>query len=252
MKIKTVSLIMLVFFGYGCSSFERSEREKIKQQHVSLEEIKRLYRETKLYLPPLLANPLPLYPWDKTDRHGLRRITLEDFRCRGNKQNLMYLEKGHAYFDCRGKLSHSLPVRQGKEFIYPHLIELLNFIQDSLGKKVYVIQGHCCPQHYGYANRSKSFPCNKYMVGAACDFYVASLEYEPEVGLKSLAQYYSPSAMLSSLVVYKNAYIKAQVHDGSYHALLHPYLSVQILYDPSLQEGVSLDWKGAYNSCWQW
>src|SRR5262245_4509395 len=73
------------------------------------------------------------YPWEKGQVGHQLKITKEFFRCKGSGLNPPHViqEKGEMvrYYDCGGTDKHSLPLCNGKEFVYPILIDLLNYIQ---------------------------------------------------------------------------------------------------------------------------
>ena len=84
----------------------------------------------------------------------------------------------------------SLPLLNNKEFIYPILIDLLNYIQDKSDKKVVITSGHRCPEHNAYIDSSKENQASKHMIGAEVSFYVKGLEDQPEKVIKLIQSYY--------------------------------------------------------------
>jgi len=68
---------------------------------------------------------------------------------------------------CFGIKSHSLPIRNGKEFIYPILIQLLNLVQEE--EKVVIVSGHRCPEYNRHIGGAAT---SKHQIGAAVTFYV--------------------------------------------------------------------------------
>jgi hypothetical protein len=130
------------------------------------------------------------YPWENGYIGQQTKITKEYFRCKGSGFNPPRTDDDLAktYFDCGGCHTHSLPVKQGKEFIYPVLIDLLNFVQEKTHSKVVITCGHRCPAHNTYADSFNS--TSKHMVGAEVDFYVEGMEEHSEEIIAILQQYY--------------------------------------------------------------
>jgi hypothetical protein len=139
---------------------EQSEQEKLRRMNAKGEFI---YRNHDEHLYPI-ENPKhrvrDKYPWEGAFIGSLRKINKEFFRCKGNHLNPVHIDRVSAdgmqhKFDCSGR--HSLPIRNDKEFIYPILIEMLNYVQEKLNKKVVITCGHRCPLH----NRS-GFLCPRH------------------------------------------------------------------------------------------
>src|SRR5690606_2499225 len=94
------------------------------------------------------------------------------------------------FYDCNGSEKHSLPLRDKKEFVYPILIDLLNYLQMKTEKRVVITCGHRCPDHNTYSDQSSSNRYSKHMIGAEVSFYIQGMEEEPEVILDLIQEYY--------------------------------------------------------------
>jgi hypothetical protein len=154
---------------------------------------------TPLIPSTLEKEPLPSYPWEKDGQ--ISPITKDYFRCKGSTLNppipiLKDQKVVENIFDCSG--SHSLPIRHGKEFIMPILIELLNEIQASTGKAVVITSGHRCPQHNRYVDTSPKNLSSKHQIGAEVSFYVAGLEHHPDTVLNAIFSFYRADPRYSS------------------------------------------------------
>ena len=129
-------LLLTLLFLASCSS----QKEKLCKQNLKGEYIYRLQNEFFFTPPPPRPITRESYPWENQYVQGLPRITKDFFRCKGSSLNPAHMgeENGEPvrYGDCGGAEKHSLPLRDQKEFIYPILIDLLNYIQISTGKRV--------------------------------------------------------------------------------------------------------------------
>lgn len=184
-------LVFLLFFCLGCTTEESSSRKKnLKGEH--------LYRHSdEFFFVPDPPRPIVRknFPWEDRYLVGPPRITKEFFRCKGNGLNGVIIQKREGketlyYRDCCGGKNHGLTLREGKEFIYPCLIELLNYVQQKTGKQVIITTGHRCPQHNTYCDYSSSNWGSKHMLGAEVDFYVEGMEEEPGRIIELIQGYY--------------------------------------------------------------
>lgn len=269
MKTHLVFLVCAVLFS-GCSGLEQSEEEKLRRLNAKGEYI---YRHSSEVLYPLkeprhyVRDP---YPWEKVYSGRFHRITKEFFRCKGSSINPPIPDprdphQGSFLLDCGGCQKHSLPLREGQEFIYPILIDLLNAIQDKAGAKVVITCGHRCPTHNTYADSSLGNQSSKHMIGAEVDFYVQGFEQTPEKVVEWILAYYhnreKPYAEFQRLKegkwnvstppwANKEIVIKLyQKYEGRDFDNRHPYpyIGIQVRFDTASNEKVVSDWKRAFN-----
>src|SRR5262249_7116551 len=126
MKV-VASFILLILMS--CSS----EGEKLSKMALQAkgEYIYRLHDEYFFTPPPPEKQPLPTYPWEEGQVGALPKMTKEYFRCKGSSLNPVHTgvqnNETVRYYDCGGSDRHSLPLRDQKEFIYPILLDLLNY-----------------------------------------------------------------------------------------------------------------------------
>ncbi len=262
----------LVLSMMSCSSDQPKNTFK---PCVKGEYIYRLQRESFYTLEPLQKiQPIP-YPWEKEKSGHLANLTKAYFRCKGSSINPLrsVLLKGEtvSYFDCGGAEKHSLPLKNEQEFIYPILINLLNFIQNQTGKRVIITSGHRCPEHNTYVDPSPSNQYSKHMIGAAVSFYVQDLEDTPEASIKLIQLYYKTYLEYKGLKEFeefqryqkedtdvttqpwynKEVFIKLyQKKEGRDFDNRHPYpyINLQVRYDRVLQERVSYTYEKAYRN----
>lgn len=213
------------------------------------------------------------YNWEDTYVGDHVRITKEFFRCKGNPQHpaiTKSLSGENTYtLDCGGMQQHSLPLKAGKEYIYPALIDLLNYIQEKTKKKVVITCGHRCPTHNTYSDSSKYNQISKHMVGAEVDFYVKGLEWSPEKVIDILRTYYMEhpkfkdkadftafsrfegETNVSTLPWYnKEIFIKLFKKDEGRdldNTHRFPYLSIQLKWDREENDRVNYSWSKAFN-----
>lgn len=225
--------------------------------------------------PPALAGPKPTYPWETSYIGTLPRITKEFFRCKGNPLNPVRIVKEAEglvrYYDCGGVEKHSLPLNNGKEFIYPILIELLNYLQVKTNKRVVITSGHRCPEHHAYTDPRPSSRNSKHLMGAEVSFYVQGLEDRPEEVVQELKRYYQQepkykeqkefteflcyekedTQTMTRPLYNKEIFIKLyKATEGRNFDNRHPYpyISIQVRYDTATQKKVVFDAQQAFRN----
>lgn len=218
----------------------------------------------------VFSNPehlqLDHYPWEMPLAGNHTRITKEHFRCKGSSSNPVRMGtiegKAAPFYDCGGSAKHSLPLRDGNEFVYPILIDLLNYIQAKTGQKVVVTCGHRCPDHNTYSDPDNQH--SKHMVGAEVSFYVKGKEQKPEAIIELIKQYYAsnsssqyrefkrydkPDSGVATKPWYnKEVYIKLfKPNEGRNFDNRHPYpyISIQVRFDEQSNQRVIYDWNAA-------
>lgn len=186
-----VSLGSLLFSS--CSNQEESTKDPSKRFQKG-EYIYRMHNQHFFSISPPEINPQEPYPWEIGQVGNHPKITKEFFRCKGSSLNPVHLvqEKGELvrYYDCGGAEKHSLPLKDQKEFIFPILIDLMNYIQAKTQKKVVITSGHRCPEHNTYVDPTSNNLYSKHMIGAEVSFYVQGLENQPEKIVKLIQEYY--------------------------------------------------------------
>ena len=204
----------------------------------------------------LLANaliPREPYPWE-THQSPYPPITKAYFRCKG---------AGDDPADCDGWTHHGLPLKNREEFIYPILIDLLNYVQDQSGKEVVITSGHRCPKHNTFCDPSKENETSKHLIGAEVDFYVKGLEHNPEEVIDLLIQYYRNSR--DELRLFSRWQGKTNVSTSPWynHEVFiklfkqgegrnvdndhpFPYIAIQVRRDLETGDRVSYTWKSAH------
>lgn len=235
--------------------------------------------EDHLDIPPNKKIEQIIYPWRQKSSGQLCKISKEYFRCKGewiNPNKLITQSGGEIYImDCEGIRQHSLPVRDGKEFIYPILIQLLNYVQVKTGKKVIITSGHRCPCHNRYVDPSSKNQYSKHMMGAEVDFYVRGMENLPEVVVDILQEFFKENPIYHGLEEYqtfnrwkntecdvsiqpwynKEVFIKLfKSNEGRNwdNAHSYPYIAIQVRYDRIRKERVLYSWEQAFNSYWRY
>lgn len=263
-------LILLLLFA--CSGQE-PESERLRKQNQQGEFIYRMHEETFFTLAsPQLQTP-SLYPWEIGKSSQYPKITKEFFRCKGSQQNPAHIvqvkkKEPLRFFDCGGSEKHSLPLREGKEFVYPVLIDLLNYIQAKTHKRVVITSGHRCPDHNAYVDNSPENSCSKHMLAAEVSFYVQGMEQHPEEVLQHIFNYYKETPKYKGQKEYeefkryekkdtnvstppwsnKEIFVKLfQAKEGRNFDNRHlfPYLDIQVRFDWDLQEKVIYSWEKA-------
>jgi hypothetical protein len=262
-------LLFLALSMAGCCSKEgRACKQNIKGEYIY-----RLHDEYFFKQPAPVAQTREKYPWEERYIGHLPRITKDFFRCKGDPLNPAIVQSREGkepikYFDCLGGKKHGLPLKEGSEFVYPCLLDILNYLQQKTGKKVVITCGHRCPKHNVYVDHAPSNWGSKHMIGAEVDFYVEGLEHEPESIVALIQQFYAEKGPftkeftqfkrydkeglnVSSPPWYnKEIFVKLYLpHEGrdldNQHA--YPYLGIQVRYDRSTDSKVVFDQKQAQN-----
>lgn len=252
-----ICVILLATF----SGFDKKAQEELKAVNEHTETIYRL--EGEHYAPPIafVRQGRELYPWEAQWIGRLPRITKEHFRCRGSAYHppLKIQDTKDIpllLMDCSGIDSHSLPMQQGREVIYPLLISLLNEIQEVTQARVVVTCGHRCPQHNRYAQGSTS---SKHLIGAEVDFYVEGKEYAPQDIVALFITRYQNTEPLRLLQEnqWGNREIKLTLvpktegrNVDNQHP--YPYLTLELLFDKETGKAVHFSWSQAHTGYVQW
>ncbi len=227
-------------------------------------------RDDSLYnIPAPQPRPKPETPWLVPH---FQRITKYHFRCKGRSDNPTYTieqkRESATFFDCDGEYHHSLPLNNGEEYIYPILIDLLNWIQEQSGHPVVITSGHRCPEHNNYVDPSPSNQSSKHLIGAEADFYVKGLERDPQRVVEWIRAYYvqHPSkngkeftefqkqdSTLSKSPIWQNKEVLVKIvpsNEGRNRDNSHPYpyISIQVRWDQEKNEKVSTTWHKAVNN----
>lgn len=271
--LKKISLIFSFCFCFllsnGCNRIEENENQKIREANAKGEYIHRKQGEFNYKLEEPKQKEREKYPWEDTLIGNQLKITKEYFRCKGGAHNPILAEGSLQRTDCAGAQHHSLPLRNGKEFVYPILTELLNYIQEKTGKKVVITCGHRCPTHNSYADSTLHGRTSKHMIGAEVDFYVKGMEWVPERVVNVIMQYYKDQSAykgkkefeefkrlegekLLSTAPWINKEVVVRLfksNEGRDFDNQHPYpyLSLQVAYDRDLKEKVIYSWPKAFN-----
>lgn len=275
---KQILFFILFLCLTGCSS---NDQDSSKSRYANLqgEYLYRMHHESLVKLDPPTLVQNPAYPWERGLVGGYPEITKEYFRCKGSSLNPVHLvtrEKEVQYiYDCGGTQRHSLPIRDGKEFVYPILIDLLNYLQKKTGKRVVVTCGHCCPDHYLYLDSNPTHQTSKHLLGAEVDFYIQGLEYKPEQIVELIRKYYTDTPKYKGLKEYeefkrydgdktnvsitpwynKEIFVKiCQKNEGRDfdNRTPFPYVSIQVRYDWDLKEKVNYSWDKAFHNFQRW
>lgn len=266
-------ILIFIFLFNSCSSIEDGQIKKIKERNERKDWIHRLANEYQYPESKLVAQIRDPYPWELGHVGVHPLITKEAFRCKGDEKNLSKVKEGDKnvlFHDCEGSRKHSLPVRGGKEFVYPILLDLLNYVQMKTGCPVVVTSGHRCPAHHSYVDPSPYHMSSKHMIGAEVEFYVAGMENKPQEIIEHIQSYYKETACYKSDKEYvnfvrldqvkvdvstlpwynKEVLIKLyQKNEGRNfdNQHLYPYISLQVRFDRERNERVIYSWEKAFN-----
>lgn len=254
----------------SCSGLEKTQQGKIRKANEVKDPILRFSDEYyfKETLPK--KKEREKYPWEERYVGNFTKITKESFRCRGSSShpdrkfiNSDGIEE--ILVDCEGLGSHSLPVREGEEFIYETLLNLLNHVQKENQKRVIVTSGYRCPVHNRYCNHAKSNQTSKHQIGAEVDFYVDGMQSNPEDVVKQLIEYYQNDEphyqQFRKMVKEKNGfqypvwYNKEifitinhyKISNDLDNNFSHPYITIELRIDRENESKIDYTWQQASN-----
>lgn len=229
--------------------------------------VSRTHDEKILTLASPVVQSLPSYPWEQSGTTSLPKITKEHFRCKGSPLNPVRInsfnQETTRYFDCGGATKHSIPLKNGKEYIYAIEIDLLNYIQTKTGKRVVITSGYRCPEHNTYVDSSPENQYSKHMIGAEVSFYVQGLEERPDFIVKLIQDYYQKQPEFEFQRYHKNTNVSTppwfnkeifvklfQSHEGRNFDNRHPYpyVSIQVRWDRESNEKVVYSWDKAFRN----
>ncbi len=261
---------LFILLVAGCSTSPHPSSHKPRGEYIY-----RHAADKSALVEPMQQACKEFYIWEKEAESKHPKITKEFFRCKGNGLNPVRLvQRGNEvlrFYDCGGVQKHGLPLRDQKEFVYPILIDLLNYIQAKTEKRVVITCGHCCPEHNSYLNPSPSNSTSKHMIGAEVDFYVQGLEEQPEAIVALIMAYYGEGSKYfgnKEFEVFKRyekedcdlatppwfnkeifikLYRKDEGRDGD-NQHPYPYLSIQVRYDCDKKERVVYSWDKAFRN----
>lgn len=267
-------LMGLLLSGCSSSSSSMPSSNRPKGEYIF-----RYHNESLVQVDPMISLKRELYPWEEDWHCHYPKITKDFFRCQGSSLNPVHLLQKEKeivrYYDCGGSQKHSLPLRDQKEFIYPILIDLLNYIQTKTGKRVVLTCGHCCPDHNTYLNPSPINQVSKHMLGAEADFYVQGMEQNPYAIVDLILAYYREQPRYKGLKEFeefkryekedknistppwynKEIFVKLfRKHEGRDFDNRHPYpyICIQVRYDWDKDETVSYSWDKAFRNFHRW
>ena len=256
----------------SCSGFEPSQQGEIRRQNAQKETIYRSHKDRNYLIEAPIHRVREGYPWEPSTLSKFPKITKEFFRCKGNESHTPHAKEnspGEFVHDCGGILKHSLPVRSGKEFVYPILIDLLNYVQEKTSHRVVITCGHRCPTHNTYADSTTFNQNSKHMIGAEVDFYVEGMEQYPEKIVDLLIGYFKQTPPYAGSKEYENflrlessltnvstppwynkevllkIYQKNEGRDVD-NKHTNPYISLQVRYDRDTKEKIIYTWDKAF------
>jgi len=280
MNLFKLILFLIILVSSSCEDTQENKYRVKRKRNQIIERITRKNLDKKFESPPSRPRHRPRYPWGSKKSGNQPRITKEFFRCKGSILNppiQTHDDVGNAliFLDCGGMDMHSLPIHNEKEFIYPVLIDILNYIQEQTNNKVVITSGHRCPQHNTYADNSSQNKISKHMIGAEVNFYVKNMEQSPEKITELIQSYFlvhpthrnekeyiefkryqSGGANVSTLPWYnKEVFIKLfKKHEGRDFDNQHsyPYMSIQVRFDPKENKLVGYTWAKAHREYLRW
>jgi hypothetical protein len=279
--IKKLPILLIIIVLGACSGFERTEYEKTRKKNLVKNSI---IRQEKSYFFPInlvKKRKIEPYSFEILKNSSYRTITKEYFRCKGSALNPLRLNNDNDPIkDCKGSSSHSLPILNGREGVFPVLVDILNYIQKKSDKKVVITCGHRCPIHNEYADFSEDNKESNHIIGAEVDFYVQGLEEKPLKVIEHIFDYYKNNqnfkkSLFSKSIDYSTFSQREDVlepiltnpwYNGEIEITLYqkdekrdldnrhpyPYISIKVLKDRKTQKTVNNFLENAKKSIIRW
>ena len=261
-----LKLFIIILMSIGCSRMDQSENERVRKCNEKKETIYRLEHERIFSEVESREKKREKYPWEELYMGMHSKINKEYFRCKGSDINPPIRGEGgkEEIIDCGGLDKHGLPFQENQEFIYPILIDLVNYIQEKSEGTVVITTGHRCPVHNRYAEQAKIMQSSKHQLGAEVDFYVEGFEEKPLEVIKWIMDYYQAGQSAEY-----NRFIRCQKnpeglkHPGWYNKEIllrihektegrdydnrhpYPYITIEVRFDKQKNEAVNFDWDKA-------
>jgi len=274
-----LTVLMLCLFLCGCDTSSEVATPSADPSYYTYTAVERLSSDRQFTPKPPQWTGRPSYSWERRFAGKYPRITKDFFRCRGSEINpIRFVHSGGnqavCHRDCGGGEKHSLPLRDGKEFVYPVLIELLNYLQETTDSQVVITSGHRCPLHNTYVDATPENRASKHQVGAAVAFYVQGYEYQPEKIIDLIREYYKSHPEWKDNAAFTNFSTYQKKTDVSTPPLMnkevlvktynaeegrnfdnrhpYPYLQVQVRWDRDTKKPVNYTWHGAHRNYHRW
>lgn len=163
-------------------------------------------------------------PWIRyiDGKHGTyHTLTRDHFRCKGRGDRApIALNDGNYLFDCWGR-EHGLPWIEGREFVEPLLILLLNGVQNELQSPVTIFSGHRCPAHHRYLTQGEGSATDRHLIGAAADFELNGYTQEPQTVVAAIQKVFNKlcnqpkSKLMASQEGWKNYFCEIKWHPAA-------------------------------------
>ena len=277
MKTKFVSQLVRVtlFFSFWITAVscdpDRTTARGWRPKVVRRYPIMRSNQDVEFPLLPPWENEERLYPWDQEQGTVFSTITKENFRCKGGTHHRLRKLVGanqqvHYIEDCQGGGEHPLPLQEGKEFIYPVLIDLLNHLQKALQARVVITSGHRCPQHQLYISPKCHQAHSKHLIGYAVDFIFDRKSLDVKKTLHAMQKFYAKNnhglediqfytlhsdfSVQSHPISFGNQEIRVTffpadtlIDGDNTHA--EPFARIEVLYDRFRKQKVFCSWEKA-------
>ncbi|WP_213358055.1 hypothetical protein [Chlamydiifrater phoenicopteri] len=141
-----------------------------------------------IFLPTNYSVAPPCYSWQPNFSHI---ITKHSFYCRGTDQIL----DRPPFQDCKGLFSHGLPIKNGREFINPRLVQAVAILYQVFSKEytITIREGYSCKRHFLF-KKSIGEPLNpKHLSGNAATLTITSSNLEDDLSAIFFIEKLTPS-----------------------------------------------------------
>lgn len=239
--------LLLFFLFVSCSKAEKRQEEQLKKFHQKMGYITRLKGQRQFIFPAIKKSAAPKYHFLRVSDTGLPLITKEYFRCKGSCSSGVRYLNSEIIFDCDGIKSHSLPIKEGKEFIYPILIQTLNVLQERLNKRITILEAHRCPKHNRFVDASYKNSFSKHQIGAKVTFYFEDVSCNTVLDI--LFQFFEgkKQKLFARKSGWANKYINVCLHkDVNENEQIGEYLSLEVLFDSQTQKRIEYTYQKAH------
>ncbi|PCI76056.1 hypothetical protein COB21_04930 [Candidatus Aerophobetes bacterium] len=252
--MRTAALIFATIFSLTAYTLIKADLSKERGN------IKHFPSSLLFSAPPPHLELASLTPKEHTN---LPPITTHHFRCKGSHNNPIIhhiIDEKTKYFqDCDGLHTHSLPIIDGEETVYPHLVELLNYAQQKTKRPITILSGHRCYMHQSYLSCKHADLISLYQLGAAADVCFQGSHLNLLSLVSAISDWYSCAKNLSKTkfsinqdhTQWSNRYITLTLHEKTdlpSTAYQGPHLTIKLKKDPHSGKTITYSYRKVRNN----
>ncbi|MDA8773528.1 hypothetical protein N9N03_00150 [Chlamydiia bacterium] len=170
-----------------------------------------------------------------------------DFCCRGCMSNpireIMSNGRNINATDCDGNNDHSLPLKNGEEWVHEDLISILNTLYEETTIRPIVDIGHCCPKHLTYLYGDHTPTVRKHLMAAQAIFHMnTDININKIIEILNQKLYSKKPLKKDHEGDFSNQYIQIKTKEHPIRKDDHEYICLTIKKYQKTNKTVSFDW----------